>query len=374
MDENDFSADYNAKEVTQEEAQENSNGGSSANYSSGLYYDYDAPEKSTHNKPEKKKKKRPLIIRILVALISLVLSGLLLITFVGLFAVKVIGGVSYTKGQLLEPFESVKVGNVQTGKLFNSLDIGLKFDDDATLAECMYRLLPPQLQGMTNADEIAVAINESDKFIDFFAKQAINYGYVAIGAEEVAYVSSDEVIELLHEYDKVVAKSIGRESAIGPEFMVLLEKGIKKTKIDEATRFTRSDMGYDENPSPIDSYEEIKETAVFGLIAAAIVIILLLLVLDLHRKRRVLLIISIVSLLTALCGLITLAIFDMFIDEAVKRVEQAGPVIKALAGNAKNSIVNSTHSFWLMFLGFLAAYVALRIVPRIMRKRKNAAA
>ncbi len=136
------------------------------------------------------KKKRPLWLRLLVVVASFFLFIVICFCFLVLIARMTLDNLHFDKELLLEPFEHAQIGEIKIGGMFNDID----------------------------------------------------YIYVCAGKDEEAYISNEDVMELIREYEPIIAGIIGSDRIFTDSMYVSMKNGLEKSKKFQSPRKKKLDL------------------------------------------------------------------------------------------------------------------------------------
>ena len=327
------------------------------------------------NKKEKSdakvKTKRPLWLRIIVAIISFFLFCIISLCFLLIITKKTIDNLGFDKELLLKPFEHAKIGEIKVGGMFNYLEIGNGFDKDADIAECIYALLPPETSYLFTEEELREAINASDALVYFVGKHSVDYLYVAAGKDEETCISNEDVMELIKEYEPIIAGIVGSDRIFTDSMYLKMKEGLEKTRIEKYTRLDRDMVTKELEINLVETINETKDigysVAVFGIVVSVIILILI----DLRRKRRIFMICGMAAFISSLVASLFLVMLDAFYDRAVERFPYAKILFEEVRDIIKNAFVNACGSVRSLGLILILVYIGIRIWQHIRFKKQK---
>ena len=331
-------------------------------------------EKKKKTKREKKiktRRKRPLPIRILVAIVSFFIFGIIFCCFLLLILGKTIDNLHFERELLIKPFEHAKLGEIKVGGMFNDFKIGKGYDKDADIAECIYKLLPPETKYLFKEEELREAMNASDALIYFVANKSIDYLYVAAGKDEETCITNEEVMNLIRDYEPIIAGIIGSDRIFSDSLYVSMKDGLEKTNIEKLTRLDRDTVTKELDVNLIEMVDAIKAMSVAVPIIIIVISVGLLLILDLRRKRRVFLICGLAAFLSSFFAYVFVVMLNAFTDGAIKRFPYATILLEEIRDFVKNAFVNACATVRSFGLVMILVYAGIRIWQHIRLKKEK---
>ena len=277
----------------------------------------------------------------------------------------------FDKELLLEPFEHAQIGEIKIGGMFNDLNIGKGYNKDDDIATCIYSLLPAETRYLFSEEELREAMNESDKLVYFVAEHSIDYLYVCAGKDEEAYISNEDVMELIREYEPIIAGIIGSDRIFTDSMYVSMKNELEKTRIEKLTRLDKETVTKELDMNLVDMVESTKTASYAVPIVIMAISIGILIVMDLKRKRRVFLICGIAAFISSVFAYLFLVFLAAFHDAAVKRFPYAKILLEEIRDIIKNAFVNACESIRGLGLILILVYIGIRICQSIFRKKQK---